>query len=197
MQKINRKREDKRMKDLGEMKRRGKRRILQKPKNREFTDRCQRLKSYLDRSVYKLQIDASKLKKTNRSNAKGKRKINMADQHYLLNRYMNRKRHGASSHRSTISKTSQKSKTNFSKVCEEIELWNIKQASKSTQALKKKLKRGLIGGVWGDTDYAWGESGIRRLSSRRYSNRDSRRKKGKEILEKFLNQKLKKNMISS
>lgn len=196
VQKINRGREDKRMRELEQLKRYNKRRILQKPKNPEFEDRHQRLKTYLDNSVFKLQIDASKLG-SNEDRSKNKvKKIGLTDQHYLLRKYRNKNRQGCSSHRSTISKMSQKSKQNFSKVCEEIELWDIKQASKSTLALKRKLKRGLLDGVWGNTEYKWEESGIRKLDSRRYSDRDPRRKRGKEILEKFVNQRLRQNMIN-
>lgn len=199
IRKVNQKREDKRMKILEEMKKdKSKSSLNIKVKDPEFKDRFQRLKDYLQTSVYKLNLDPSKLRKKPLDSITGKIQRKKHDKHFLLNQYIMRKSYNLknSSRKSAVSNPflERSGKKNFSKLCEEIDRWDLKQSSLSTTRLKKRLKDGYAMGNWGDKSIKWGDFGVKSVK-KCYSERDMGNVKMSDLLVDMINRRLKNNII--
>lgn len=193
IEKVNNKREEERMKTLESMKKRSKGKINPFKTTRNL-DRHERLKELVKKSIYNINIDKKKLlnfssKNMKKSNSERKfKKTN--DQHYLLSRYLAQKnrRNGKE-----VKERESHSKSNFSKLCEEIERWDIHQAMLTTSRLKRKLKDDLRVGNWGDNSLIWGDYGVRNMVK---SERGVGGGKGEGgILLELINRRLRDNII--
>lgn len=199
--KVNRKREKERMKKLERMKKGKTPRMVDSNGNEEFKDRSQKLKEFFQNSVYKVDLDASKLKKKidKTPHTKQIKKAKTHRNHFLLSQYLSKKSMNSKSQKSVFtSRVSQENtRPKFSQLCDEIDRWDIKRSSRSTKNLKRKLKFDLMMGNWGSKEVTWGGFGMkgpRRGYSERGHGEYGEGKKS-DILIQMINKRLKDNII--